>query len=189
MNSQLRRTVLLAAICLCLGCGQSEESPDPSQTGDFAAYWSEQAVLESDEVYGLELDYSDDSIEHVESILAQLEQELDDPANPPPGFQGTVLMFGLYVGECARRNHGGGEWSRDHELTGEYSFPLELDGHTIFPVGWCIERVQNGEEDNVAFKYHALVVNNFAARTDENELPEDAIEATPEEGDTSESVD
>jgi hypothetical protein len=53
-----------------------------------------------------------------------------------------------------------GSWAIDHEVAGPGSFPIRWGDHESFPIGWCGKRIINGEEDNVWFKFRALLLGD-----------------------------
>jgi hypothetical protein len=109
---------------------------------------------------GLELDFSDDSIQEVENLLAQCHEEFNE-SESEDGFHGLALMFGAYIGEVIRRKGFGGAWARNHPDFGEDSFPFYWRDETLFLYAWCAKRIFDGDADDVAFKYQALVLNKL----------------------------
>ena len=83
---------------------------------------------------GVTLDFSDDSINEVEKILADCHQEYKK-LKSEEGFNGLATMFGAYIGEVIKRKGFGGSWMRNHPEWGEDSFPFYWRGHTLFLCG------------------------------------------------------
>jgi len=99
----------------------------------------------------IDVNYSLESIQHVEEELGRISKEVNK-TNPAPGTFGIALGYGAYIGEVFRRDYGG-EWAVDHPTGGPKSYPLTTRSNTvIFPVGWCWKRLINGDEDNVYHK-------------------------------------
>jgi hypothetical protein len=119
-------------------------------------------TLELAKENGVTLDFSDESINEVEKLLAECHREYKK-AKSEEGFHGLALMFAAYIGEVIRRKGLGGSWSRNHPDFGDDSFPFSWQGGTVFLYGWCTKRIFDGEADNVAFKYKALVLDKLKA--------------------------
>jgi hypothetical protein len=99
-------------------------------------------------IFGEELDYSEESIAQLDKIIQK-----GWPDRPPAMLEPTVVTFGAYLGETIRRNIGG-EWGFA-ESEGYY-----LDGvgekAKIFPFAKVTKRFKNGEEDSLEFYYKAI---------------------------------
>ena len=117
-------------------------------------------TLELAKENGVTLDFSDESINEVEKLLGELHREYKK-AGSEEGFHGLAIMFGAYIGEVIRRKGFGGTWARNHPQMGENSFPFAWRGQTIFLYGWCAKRIFDGDGDNVAFKYKALILDKL----------------------------
>ena len=106
------------------------------------------------------LDFTDSSIDAVESILSEIH---DDYARTKDeeGLRGIALEFAAYVIEVIERNHGAGEWFRNHEEFGTETFPFNWKGVTIFPYAWCLKRIVDGKQEDVSAKYKALVLDKI----------------------------
>jgi hypothetical protein len=113
---------------------------------------------------GVTLDFSDESIQEVEKLLAECHREYKK-AKSQEGFHGLALMFGAYIGEVIRRKGFGGTWARNHPDMGEDSFPFRWRGGDLFLYAWCAKRIFDGDGDNVAFKYKALVLDKLGQGT------------------------
>ena len=111
--------------------------------------------------FGVRLDFSNASIDKVESILGQIHGEYQRTQNDE-GLRGVAVSFAAYVISVIEKISTPGVWKRDHETIGPETFPYEWNGTTIFPYGWCLKRVLDGEPDNVAVKYRALVLEKLA---------------------------
>jgi hypothetical protein len=107
--------------------------------------------------FNVALDYSDESVQAVESILGQIHTEykkLQDDS----GLRGIALFFAAYLGEVIRRKGLGGTWSRSHPVVGDDTFPFTWNGGDLFLYGWCQKRIFDGKQDDVWFKYQACVL-------------------------------
>ncbi|MDB6123589.1 MAG: hypothetical protein JWQ71_2582 [Pedosphaera sp.] len=109
---------------------------------------------------GVTLDFSDESIQHIENLLAECHREYKK-VKSEDGFHGLAMMFGAYIGEVIRKKGFGGSWARNHPDMGENSFPFHWRGQDLFLYGWCAKRIFDGDADNVAFKYKALILDKL----------------------------
>ena len=109
------------------------------------------AVSRAKADYGIELDYSGESVERVEEILARLYANRD-----AIDLRRESFTWGAYIGEVLVKTKAG-RWKRDHEVVGAASYPVHWGNGESFPIGWCQKRLTNGEEDNVWVKYRLLI--------------------------------
>ena len=106
--------------------------------------------------FGVKLDYSVDSLKHVEHILGEIHEEYKQTASEE-GLHGVALDFGAYIVKIIERHFGPAEWLRDDPSMGKDTFPLRWRGTTLFPVAWCGKRIFDGPADDIVFKFDALV--------------------------------
>jgi hypothetical protein len=123
--------------------------------------------------YGLTLDFTQESLTHVEAIATALHKEM------PKGFLGKLLkrgpseqdldlmskMLGGYVGEVIRRQRGG-DWAISEQFN---TLGLKFsDDEWVFPLAKAYKRLTNGSEDDLAF-FYKVIINDFlkANRTKE----------------------
>ena len=135
---------------------------------------AQEAVANAEAVHGVHLDYTPESIEKVEGILAAIY------SSSPRGLISRLLgrglsddeaarlarMYGSYVGESLLRKWGG-HWEKDHPVAGPGSYPITCRGHQSFPLGWCYKRLRNGPEDNV---WHKVLVIYLHQQNGEHRL-------------------
>jgi hypothetical protein len=129
--------------------------PD-GQIQQIAEAYAEDAIDFARNQFTLRLDWTDDSVRHVETILGKLYAEI--PSAKPTDEQvfQFAKMLGSYVGEVFRKNHGAA-WGT--VTLGEESFPgLRADrtGGEFWPWGKAYNRLKNGPEDNVWHYYCVL---------------------------------
>ena len=110
--------------------------------------------------FDVTLDYSDASIQSVESILGQIHSDYKKTKDDS-GLRGIALFFAAYIGEVIRRKGFGGSWSRNHPVVGHDSFPFAWKGGDLFLYGWCQKRIFDGKQDDVWFKYRACVLEKL----------------------------
>jgi hypothetical protein len=117
-------------------------------------------TLELAKENGITLDFSDESIDEIEKLLAECHSEFKKTKSEE-GFYGLAMMFGAYIGEVIRKKGFGGSWARNHPDMGEDSFPFYWRDETLFLFAWCAKRIFDGDGDDVAFKYKALVLDKL----------------------------
>ncbi len=91
------------------------------------------------------LDYEPDSIKVIESILADLWDSVHWNSLPENEIIEKAEIYGAYIGEVIRRQHGG-HWAQDGN--GFYSIisnnPLGEDTVESTPKDWCYDRMVHG---------------------------------------------
>ena len=105
---------------------------------------------------GVELDWSDESIQNVEDIAEALHAAYRKDHPTPEQTEPIYKMIGSYIGEVFRRNHGA-EWGW---VTLEGSrFPgMKVKADTLFwPWGRAQNRIIKGSEDNLWHYYQYLL--------------------------------
>jgi len=107
--------------------------------------------------FQLTLDGSDASVAHVETILGTLHDCMHDAKPSAEEVFTLAKMFGSYVGETFRRNHGA-SWGlvqlKDETFVGMKNH--EVPG-LFWPWGRAQKRLKNGPEDNMLHYYRWLV--------------------------------
>ncbi len=96
-----------------------------------------------------QLDYSENSLMEVETILARLSREM--PASKPSDDDVSELckVWGSYLGEVVRRRFGG-EWSIETYPGKQFAtLTLNVNGNKLFPSIKVHRRLTEGESDNV----------------------------------------
>jgi hypothetical protein len=133
--------------------------PRSGELADIIEWARIEAPKDAKENHGIILDFSDESVARVEKILGKLYKPNIDKNNLPGGTRGMAILYGVYIGECIIKNHKGLRWELNHEAGGNGSMPVILPDGASFPVGWCLKRLVNGEEDNVWHKYQVTIIN------------------------------
>jgi hypothetical protein len=139
--------------------------PEKPTVTDMMVAYAQDAVDMAKANFGVELDYSEASVQKVEECLTKLHDTI------PKGFLGKLLgrgpsaddilqvskMFGGYVGEVFRKYHGGA-WlvepapgSDGPVVTLQHS-----NGGKFWPSAKVHKRLVNGPEDNVWVYYRVL---------------------------------
>ncbi len=120
--------------------------------------------------FNIDLDYSENSVKSVETILSNLHDAV------PKGFIAKLTqkspshqqidqiakMFGGYIGEIIKKIWGG-KWKLESKaFPGQQVITLELkDGADIWPHFKCGKRLTNGPADNVWHYLHFLKDKHF----------------------------
>lgn len=115
---------------------------------------AKEAVRQAKIDYGVDLDYSPDSIERLDGILERIHEE--HSKNPLNDSQLSLqtLRWGAYIGESLRKVHPG-KWQRDSEKIGPGTMPFVYDsGEQAFPRSWVYKRIVDGTFDSVASKFY-----------------------------------
>jgi hypothetical protein len=107
-------------------------------------------------VSGVELDFSEASLDRVDHLLAGFRSQ----GVTEERFAETLFGFGCYVGEVMVR-HAGGSWttSSGTPLEAYASFPILVSlppDNLSNPVGKVFKAFRNGESDSVADFYRAM---------------------------------
>ncbi len=102
------------------------------------------------------LDWSDGSIQQIESVLNKFHHQTKVEKPTAEIIMGYAKAFGSYVGEVYRKNHGA-TWGMV-EMNGQ-KFPglkAEIDGTLFWPWGRAQNRIVDGAENNVWHYYSQL---------------------------------
>ena len=107
--------------------------------------------------FNARLDYSENSLMELESILARLAADMaDDMANDTPqggpssdDLSEICKLWGSYFGEVIRRRFGG-DWSIETYPGKQFAtLTLSIAGNKLFPSMKIHRRLTAGESDNV----------------------------------------
>ncbi|MGE0741816.1 MAG: hypothetical protein AB7O98_10780 [Hyphomonadaceae bacterium] len=110
--------------------------------------------------FGVALDWSDASVSQVEQMLDIMNDEIGSANPSPETIETFAKMFGSYIGEVYRRNHGA-TWGL--VKIGEEFIPgLQAEGTCalFWPWGRVQNRLVEGDENNVLHYYEALIERN-----------------------------
>lgn len=109
--------------------------------------------------FNITLDYSEESINEMETMYEQMYKDIKKLRMPKKEIADLALIQGAYIGEVIRKHHGG-HWEKDHKALGQNSWPIIFDeDNATCPVGWVFKRLTNGKEDDVSYKYRVLITN------------------------------
>jgi len=118
---------------------------------------AEQEIIDSWTGFKVPLDFSDGSIQALETVLDRMTRSPQIQSFTEKDLRAEALIAGAYVGEVIRRNHLG-VWAIDSETAAELSFPMKHGSGEEFPCTWCYKRLKNGPEDNIWDKYRIFVL-------------------------------
>jgi hypothetical protein len=113
-----------------------------------ASFYAERAVALARE-FQTQLDYSENSVMEVETILAALSQDL--PVSKPSDDDVSEIckVWGSYLGEVVRRRFGG-KWSIETYPGKQFAtLTLNTNGNKLFPSIKVHRRLTEGDGDNV----------------------------------------
>lgn len=114
------------------------------------------AVRLAQERFGFSLDYSEESIESLETVLASVSADLRDGQNSPDketvnkdGVEHEVKLWGSYFGEVVRRRWGG-DWDLVQYPGRVAAAPtLLVAGSQLYPLMKIYRRLTMGEAENI----------------------------------------
>lgn len=129
------------------------------------SFYAKRAVALGSEFHA-ELDYSENSLMELETILGSLCREM--PASNPSDDDVSEIckVWGSYLGEVVRRRYGG-EWSIETYPGKQFAtLTLSVNGNKLFPSMKVHRRLTNGEGDNVWTFYRMVKAKLENAATD-----------------------
>ena len=116
-------------------------------------------ALKLAKIANVDLDFSIESVKQVEEILSQMHEQYKKNGDQE-GVKGMALELAAYIITVIEKNIIKGQWERDSEEAGKETFPYHIaENNTIFPYGWALKRIIDGEGDNVWIKFKTLVLD------------------------------
>ena len=112
--------------------------------------------------FNTQLDYSENSLMELETILAQLSREM--PTNPSSSDEVSEMckMWGSYLGEVVRRRFGGA-WSIETYPGKQFAtLTLNVNGNKLFPSMKIHRRLSEGDADNI-WTFYKMVRERLGA--------------------------
>jgi hypothetical protein len=109
--------------------------------------------------FKLDLDGSDESIKLIESVLDNLSEHVRANGMDKNRVYNFAKMFGFYIGEVYKRNHGGVTWGNVMiDGTEYYALGKSKDNSPFFwHVANVMKRIYKGREANIHHYYSAIV--------------------------------
>jgi hypothetical protein len=107
--------------------------------------------------FSIDLDWSDASVQHVESVMDRFHREAAEARPSPEQVMQFAKMFGSYVGEVYRKNHGA-TWGWV-EMDGQRFPGLQAGASdtTFWPWVRARNRLVEGAENNMRDYYSGLI--------------------------------
>jgi hypothetical protein len=119
------------------------------------------AVRLARERYGFELDYSEESVAWIDTILTNV------AADEPDILETETKRWGGYFGEVIRRRWDG-EWSLEQYPGGNAALPAVIvRGSSLFPLMKVYRRLTIGEGESVG-EFYAMVRKKLEAEPSAN---------------------
>lgn len=124
--------------------------------------YAAQAIVLAREFHA-HLDYSENSVMEVESILAGLAREMPDSQPSAEDVSEMCKVWGSYLGEVVRRRFGG-EWSIETYPGKEFAtLALNTNGNKLFPSIKVHRRLTEGDGDNL-WTFYRMVKGKLEPR-------------------------
>lgn len=118
------------------------------------------AVAEAHDRFGFTLDYSPQSLQSLETILANVSTTLD--VENKDAVEQVVKIWGSYFGETVRRNCGG-SWDLIQYPGRVSALPaLIVAGSHLYPLMKVFRRLTMGEPENI-WKFYERIQARLAA--------------------------
>jgi len=147
-----------------------------ASTNDEMKQAAEYAVKVAKDKFGLELDYSEDSLPVLDKLIAQASQQYRDQVGEGKASQNavyqTATIWGSYLGEVMRRKWGG-EW----EVESDAKRYLLVNGNTYFPTSFIYQRITDEIQENIE-QYIAEIA------TKQSPLPADLVQTPTDQPNT-----
>jgi len=118
--------------------------------------FAKDAVANAQRDFGYSLDYSPESIEKLESIVAAKHDELKLNPILPIQVEAIAKVWGAYLGEVIRRKRGG-NYFIPHQGPFAGLCVLKIGEDQICPLAKVYKRLSNGEEDNL-YAYSQVIL-------------------------------
>ncbi len=113
------------------------------------------AVDISQEIFNVELDFSDKSIKNVEKILGVLCDSLNKVKPSDEDILEYAKKFSAYIGQIII-DKWGGEWKDESEYSIKNGPVLRVGEINVFLLSKVYRRIINGSEDNIELFYERI---------------------------------
>ena len=122
--------------------------PDHDSLDSMVHSYAKQAVTLAHEFHA-QLDFSENSVMEVETILARLSREMPQSKPSSDDVSEICKIWGSYLGEVVRRRFGG-DWSIETYPGKQFAtLTLTVNGNKLFPSMKVHRRLTEGETDSV----------------------------------------
>jgi hypothetical protein len=127
-----------------------------------AAAYADKAVQEAHK-FTAELDYSENSLMELETILDRLAGEISATQSSPSELSEICKTWGSYFGEVVRQRFGG-EWSIESYPGKSFAtLTLNINGNKIFPSMKVHRRLAQGASENV-WSFYKMIKMKLEAK-------------------------
>jgi len=152
--------IIVLSLLASLACAQMqpEKFESDTQVQQVALTYGINMVDAAKRFYGIELDWSDESIRHLEWIAERMYVEFKTTNPPAKRIEAAYMLVGSYLGEVYRRNHGA-QWGWVN-LGGERFVGMQSNTELFWPWGRAQKRIANGSEENLWHYYQYLLNPN-----------------------------
>jgi hypothetical protein len=134
----------------------SNFAPDP-QLQEIAEAYALDALDHAKDTFNVELDWSDDSIQQIETILGVFHDTLAEESPPEDAIMTFAKIWGSYIGEVFRRNHGASWGSVTLGADTIPGMKATTSDVLFWPWGRVRDRLLDGPASNVWHYYQGLV--------------------------------
>ncbi len=130
-------------------------TPDPKVQAVAEAYALDAADFLKGQ-YKVVLDWSDSSIRHIEAAMADMYRQLPAARPTEDEIDGFAKLYGYYVGEVFRKNHGA-TWGMIDAGDGPFTgLRADRSGRLFWPVGRARKRLTEGPAEDMWDYYMEL---------------------------------
>lgn len=121
-----------------------------------------QRAVQAAQGFSAELDFSENSLMELETILGQLSRDLAAAQSSGDELSEVCKTWGSYFGEVIRRRFGG-EWSIETYPGRQFAtLTLSIHGNKIFPSMKIHRRLTQGDAENV-WSFYKMVKSKLEA--------------------------
>jgi hypothetical protein len=110
--------------------------------------FARQAIKLAKSEYGVQLDYSVESLPELSQILDSIHERHRAEPIPDKILSQTVLTWGSYLGAVLLKQ-GEGKWETNSLKHGANTFPLLMERGEAIPVLWCLQHIRHGNSKGI----------------------------------------
>lgn len=173
MKSVLRFLSILGLAALASTSRAAQDSPTNERAKATQREFMQQqrramssvAVEIAKEAFGIDLDYSVDSIKAVDQVMEHYHQMLQRGVEIP--FQDALFaQFGVYLVVVIEKAYGSGVLEPNDPVEGPGSLPFTWHEKKMFPSDWCRKRVNEGKSQDIWKKFRSYFPGDEKAKND-----------------------
>ena len=155
----LAKSLIIAVMCsLCVTVSaENQKFEADSVLAKRAAKRAEELTKLVEAQFQVKLDYSDESIEQIDTIIDKIHASFVEEQPPETYLLPISQGLGSYIGEVYRRNHEA-TWGWITE--GNEVFPglKQVGGGYFWPWAKALDRIKTNTTPNISDYYHFLVI-------------------------------